>query len=88
MKILLLLLIPFTMDAQSVKLLTSGTKTSIRGLSAVNDKVVCVSGSGGMIGRSIDAGGTWKWVQATSWLSILCRVYQEENLDLMRVKWG
>ncbi len=44
-----------------VELLTSGTATSIRGLSVVNDQVIWVSGSKGTIGRSIDAGQTWKW---------------------------
>lgn len=49
-------------SAQTVKLLTSGTKTSMRGLSVVDDKTVWVSGSGGTVGRSIDGGVTWKWM--------------------------
>ena len=44
-----------------VEVLTSGTKTSIRGLSVVNDNVVWVSGSNGTFGRSTDGGKTWKW---------------------------
>lgn len=48
-------------EAQSVKMLTSGTKTSIRGLSVVNDKIVWVSGSKGTVGLSTDSGNTWKW---------------------------
>ena len=47
--------------SQSVKLLTSGTNTSIRGLSAVNDRVIWVSGSNGTVGRSLDSGNTFKW---------------------------
>lgn len=47
--------------AQKVELLTEGTKTSIRGLSVVNDQVIWVSGSNGTIGKSIDGGKTWKW---------------------------
>lgn len=47
--------------SQSVKMLTSGTKTGMRGLSVVNDKTVWVSGSNGMVGRSLDSGNTWKW---------------------------
>ncbi len=43
--------------------LTSGTKTSLRGLSVVTDKVVWVSGSNGMVGKSINAGKDWKWYQ-------------------------
>lgn len=34
----------------------------MRGLSVVSDKVVWVSGSAGTVGRSIDAGLTWKWM--------------------------
>lgn len=49
-------------SAQTIKLLTSGTKTSMRGLSVVDDKTIWVSGSGGTVGRSIDAGKTWKWM--------------------------
>ncbi|MBK7883598.1 MAG: oxidoreductase, partial [Chitinophagaceae bacterium] len=45
-----------------MELLTSGTKTSIRGLSVVNDKIVWVSGSNGMVGKSMDGGATWKWL--------------------------
>ena len=47
--------------AQSVKMLTSGTKTSIRGLSVVNDKVIWVSGSKGTVGISTDSGLSWRW---------------------------
>lgn len=47
--------------AQTVTILTQGTKTSLRGLSAVNDSVVWVSGSSGMVARSLDGGTTWKW---------------------------
>lgn len=48
--------------SQKVTLLTSGTKTSMRGLSVVDDKTIWVSGSGGSVGRSLDAGVTWKWM--------------------------
>jgi hypothetical protein len=51
----------FFADAQTVKMLTSGSKASLRGLSVVSDKVVWVSGSGGSVGRSIDGGETWTW---------------------------
>ena len=49
--------------AQQIKILNTGTKTSLRGLSVVNDKIIWVSGSSGMIGKSIDSGNTWKWIQ-------------------------
>ncbi len=49
--------------AQSVTVLTNGTKTSIRGLSVVTDKIVWVSGSNGMIGKSFDGGVSFSWQQ-------------------------
>ena len=51
----------FVAEAQTVKLLSSGSKASLRGLSVVNDDVVWVSGSGGSVGRSVDGGVIWKW---------------------------
>lgn len=62
--VVLLLTACFTLtisEAQSVKLLNSGSKASLRGLSVVSDDVVWVSGSGGAVGRSIDGGETWTW---------------------------
>ena len=44
-----------------VEVITSGTKTSLRGLSVVNDNVIWVSGSNGMVGRSSNAGKNWNW---------------------------
>jgi len=52
----------FITTAQTVKLLNSGTKASLRGLSVVNDKIVWVSGSGGTVGRSVDGGENWTWI--------------------------
>lgn len=48
-------------QAQTVEVLTSGTKTSLRGLCAVSDNIVWASGSNGKVAKSIDAGKTWKW---------------------------
>ncbi len=45
----------------TVEVLTSGTKTSLRGLSVVNDNVVWVSGSKGMVGRTNNGGKNWNW---------------------------
>lgn len=50
-----------TNAAPTVEVLSKGTKTSLRGLSVVDDNVVWVSGSGGTVGRSTDGGKTWKW---------------------------
>lgn len=46
----------------SVEVLSSGTKTSIRGLSVVNDNIIWVSGSNGTVGKSSNGGKTWKWL--------------------------
>lgn len=51
----------FPVQAQTVKLLNSGSKASFRGLSVVTDKIVWVSGSAGTVGRSIDGGENWIW---------------------------
>jgi hypothetical protein len=51
-----------TPAAASIRILTSGTRTSIRGLSAVSEKVIWVSGSNGTVGRSVDGGNTWTWI--------------------------
>ena len=44
-----------------IKVLTKDTKTSLRGLSVVSDRVAWVSGSNGTIGQTTDSGKTWKW---------------------------
>lgn len=48
--------------AQSIKIIASDKKTSIRGLSVVSDKIIWASGTGGTVARSIDGGETWKWL--------------------------
>jgi len=50
------------LTAQQIELLVSNKKISIRGLSAVNDQIIWVSGSNGTIGKSVDAGKTWEWI--------------------------
>lgn len=61
--ILILLLWSNTfIQAQKIEQLTTGTKTSIRGMSVVNDKILWVSGSNGTVGKSLDGGSTWNWM--------------------------
>jgi photosystem II stability/assembly factor-like uncharacterized protein len=60
--LLLLMLSTFYAESQTVQVLTSGTKASIRGLSVVDDKTVWVSGSNGTVGKSVDAGVTFTWM--------------------------
>ncbi len=50
------------MHAQKIKLLSFGSKISLRGLSVVTDKIIWAAGSNGAVARSIDAGKTWKWI--------------------------
>lgn len=59
-----LILAPFFCVAQNytLKSLNENTKTSIRGLSVVNNKIIWVSGSNGTVGKSLDGGTNWEWI--------------------------
>ena len=63
---LLYLLLPIICLGQKPKIsitqLTTGTNTSIRGMSIASINVIWVSGSNGTIGRSADQGNTWHWM--------------------------
>lgn len=67
MKILILIIFMIfnfsTIYSQVVKILSEPENVSIRGLSVVNDAIIFVSGTNGMVGKSLDSGTTWKWVQ-------------------------
>ena len=52
---------PFLVAQPHVEILTSGTSSSLRGLSVVNDNVLWVSGSNGTVGRSNNGGKNWNW---------------------------
>ena len=61
--IICLLIISYNISfSQTIEILASGEKTAIRGVSAVNDKVIWVSGSNGMVGLTLDGGNKWKWI--------------------------
>ncbi len=45
----------------AIKVLESGKKVSLRGLSVVNDQVIWASGSAGSVARSTDGGQTFNW---------------------------
>ena len=47
----------------TIKILESGKKVSIRGLSVVNDNIIWASGSGGSVARSTDGGNTFSWMK-------------------------
>lgn len=51
-----------TAQQPQVELLSSGTNTSLRGLSVVNENVLWVSGSNGTVGKSTNGGKNWKWL--------------------------
>jgi len=51
-----------TAQTPALEILASGTKTSLRGLSVVNNNVVWVSGSNGTVGKSTNGGKNWKWM--------------------------
>lgn len=61
----MLLTAPVTLLGQTYKLepLTDTGTASFRGMSIVSDQVAWISGSNGTIGRTIDGGKTWKWIQ-------------------------
>jgi photosystem II stability/assembly factor-like uncharacterized protein len=48
--------------AQTIKILSIGTKTSLRGLSVVSDKIIWASGSNGKVAHTSNAGATWDWI--------------------------
>ena len=45
-----------------MEIIHTGVNTSLRGLSVVNNNVIWVSGSNGMVGKSTNAGKNWKWI--------------------------
>ncbi len=53
----------FPLHSQDIRTLQSGTKTSIRGLSVVDNSIAWVSGSNGWTSLTTDGGSTWKWKQ-------------------------
>src|SRR5579871_2783557 len=60
--VLIFLFFCTTVFSQQIQILNNNTKTSLRGLSVVSNKIIWVSGSKGTVGRSIDAGKTWEWI--------------------------
>lgn len=48
--------------APEIRVITSGVNTSLRGMSIASHKLMWVSGSNGTIGKSVDAGITWRWI--------------------------
>lgn len=51
-----------TAQQPTIEILQSGRKTSIRGLSVVNNNIIWASGSQGSVARSVDGGKTFAWL--------------------------
>jgi hypothetical protein len=51
----------------TIKILESGKRISIRGLSVVNDNVVWASGNNGSVARSTNGGNTFSWITVTGY---------------------
>ncbi|MFM1962644.1 MAG: hypothetical protein RLZZ172_1489 [Bacteroidota bacterium] len=62
-KLIVFLLFLGSIQAQELRMLEEGRKTSIRGLSVVNEKIVWASGSNGMVARTFDGGLHFDWIQ-------------------------
>jgi photosystem II stability/assembly factor-like uncharacterized protein len=60
--ILVLLIINTQAQLPMIEVIATGAKTSLRGLSVVNDNIVWVSGSAGTVGRSVTGGKNWTWM--------------------------
>jgi photosystem II stability/assembly factor-like uncharacterized protein len=46
-----------------VRVISSGTASTIRGLSVVSDNIIWVSGSNGTVGKSTNGGKNWTWMK-------------------------
>lgn len=51
-----------SLHGQQLSIKTEGTRTSIRGLSVVNDRVIWASGSNGKVALSTNGGESWNWM--------------------------
>ena len=51
----------------TIKILESGKRVSIRGLSVVDDDIIWASGSSGSVARSTDGGNTFTWIKVSGY---------------------
>lgn len=80
---ILLALLPFFGIAQTLELtpLVTYAKTSIRGLAVVNQDIIWVSGSNGRVGKSVNGGKTWEWLQPKGYETLDFRDIQAFDAD-------
>ncbi len=60
--IISLAIVVLSAQTPMVDIMTSGTNSSLRGLSVVNDHIIWVSGTNGTVGKSTNGGKNWKWM--------------------------
>lgn len=60
--LLLLLTHATAQDVYSIQMLENPPIKSIRGMSAVNDSVLWISGTGGKVGITTNSGKSWQWI--------------------------
>ena len=80
--IVLLVLLSAGADAQSVQLLNTPTKASLRGITVVDAKTVWISGDGGAVLRTTDAGATWTSVNPPNAADLDFRDVEAFNADV------
>jgi photosystem II stability/assembly factor-like uncharacterized protein len=56
-----------TACAQRIKVVAEKKGISFRGLSVVSDRIIWISGTKGTVGKSIDGGSTWTWMQVSGY---------------------
>ncbi|WAC39520.1 WD40/YVTN/BNR-like repeat-containing protein [Pedobacter sp. SL55] len=78
-----LTLFPFLGIAQTLVFvpLVTDAKTSMRGLAVVNQDVIWVSGSNGYVGKSVNGGKTWEWLQPKGYETLDFRDIQAFDAD-------
>ena len=79
---LLSLWLTCSLKGQHIEVLTSGRSSSIRGLSAVDDMVVWVSGNNGSVAKSVDGGKSWKWMPVKGFEKTDFRDIEAFNKDI------
>jgi len=81
---LVLFLVPLFVSSQQYVLkpmVEEGVKSSFRGLSVVDNQIIWVSGSNGYIGKSLNGGKTWHWMQPKGYEKLDFRDIQAFSSD-------
>ena len=76
------------LSAQTVEMLTTGSKASLRGLSVVDDYTIWASGSAGTVLKSLDGGINWKKINVPGYEKTDFRdieAFDENNAVIMGI---